>query len=235
MDPRTEPIKQDIETIRESMTEKIGQIEDKVKGTVEGTMDSVKQTFNINTQVSDRPWAAFGVAVLIGYGLGSMGGGKSQHERTHYPQYAGEPMRYYPAPSLQAGDSPTSQIKSSGKQQNFGITAGNTSYQSQGNAQSGFLGDLAEQFGSEFEVLKTAAVSAGIAFIRDIIKENVPNFDQAYKEAQGAYERQKVENDYYNGSSSVESLRPEPAGDDITENRPGYGYGNADARQVGQL
>ncbi|NJM07705.1 hypothetical protein HC891_18220 [Candidatus Gracilibacteria bacterium] len=234
MDPRTEPIKNDIETIRESMTDKIGQIEDKVKGTVEGTVDSVKQTFNLNTQVGERPWAAFGVAVLIGYGLGSMGGGsKSDNVRTMYPQHAGEPMRYYPAPSMRAGEQPTSQLK--GNQQSFGISTGNGNYQPQSSSQPGFLGDLAEQFGSEFEVLKTAAVSAGIAFIRDIIKENVPNFDQAYREAQGAYERQKVENDTFNGSSSIENLRPDPAGDDITESRPGYGYGNADARQVGQL
>jgi ElaB/YqjD/DUF883 family membrane-anchored ribosome-binding protein len=234
MDPRTEPIKQDIETIRESMTDKIGQIEDKVKGTVEGTMDSVKQTFNLNTQVSDRPWAALGVAMLIGYGLGSMGGDSKRDQRTQYPQYAGEPMRYYPASNTRADEQPGSQWK--GNQQHLAVSAGNGStYQLQSAAQPGFLDNLAEQFGSEFEVLKTAAVSAGIAFIRDIIKENVPNFDQAYKEAQTAYERQKVENEYYNGAASVDSLRPDPAGDDITESRPGYGYGNADARQVGGI
>src|SRR3954463_2204921 len=87
MDQRTEPIRQDIDSIRDSMTDKIEQIETKIKGTVEDT----RRMVDIKYQVSQRPWAALGVSLLVGYTLGSIGGGddtRSQPQR-------GEPFRYY--------------------------------------------------------------------------------------------------------------------------------------------
>jgi len=71
MDQRTEPIRQDIDSIRDSMTDKIEQIETKIKGTVEDT----RRMVDIKYQVSQRPWAALGVSLLVGYTLGSLGGG----------------------------------------------------------------------------------------------------------------------------------------------------------------
>jgi ElaB/YqjD/DUF883 family membrane-anchored ribosome-binding protein len=70
MDQRTEPIRQDIDAIRDSMTYKIEQIESKIKGTVEDT----RRMVDIKYQVSQRPWAALGVSLLVGYTLGSIGG-----------------------------------------------------------------------------------------------------------------------------------------------------------------
>jgi len=53
------------------MTDKIEQIESKIKGTVEDT----RRMVDIKYQVSQRPWAALGVSLLVGYTLGSIGGG----------------------------------------------------------------------------------------------------------------------------------------------------------------
>src|SRR5215203_5450175 len=87
MDQGTEPIRQDINTIRDSMTDKIEQIETKIKGTVEDT----RRMVDVKYQVSQRPWAALGVSLLVGYTLGSIGGGDDTHDQ---PQ-RGEPFRYY--------------------------------------------------------------------------------------------------------------------------------------------
>ena len=53
------------------MSDKIEQIETKIKGTVEDT----RRMVDIKYQVSQRPWAALGVSLLVGYTLGSIGGG----------------------------------------------------------------------------------------------------------------------------------------------------------------
>src|SRR5215213_4297369 len=87
MDQRTEPIRQDIDSIRDSMTDKIGQLETKIKGTVADT----RRMVDVKYQVSQRPWAALGVSLLVGYTLGSIGGGDDKRDQ---PQ-RGEPFRYY--------------------------------------------------------------------------------------------------------------------------------------------
>jgi ElaB/YqjD/DUF883 family membrane-anchored ribosome-binding protein len=81
MSDETEVIKDNIETIRESMASKLGAIESQVTGTLDGvretveqTVTSVKQSFDLKQQVNDRPWTMLGAAVLTGFVLGSLGG-----------------------------------------------------------------------------------------------------------------------------------------------------------------
>jgi len=88
MDQRTEPIRQDIDAIRESMTDKIEQIETKIKGTVEDT----RRMVDIKYQVSQRPWAALGVSLLVGYTLGSIG---DDHKREQPQPQRSESFRSY--------------------------------------------------------------------------------------------------------------------------------------------
>jgi len=56
------------------MTDTMEQIESRVKGTVDTTVENVRRTFDIKQQISDKPWAALGIAVVAGYVLGSMDG-----------------------------------------------------------------------------------------------------------------------------------------------------------------
>lgn len=72
MDQRTDDIRQEIDTIRGSMTDKLEAIETKIKGTVEDTTTNIKQTFDLQHQVANNPWKAFGAAVLAGYILGNI-------------------------------------------------------------------------------------------------------------------------------------------------------------------
>ena len=73
MDQRPDNIRQDVDSIRDSMTDKMMQLEDRIKGTVEDTTTAVKQTLDVKYQVGQRPWSALGVAMLAGYALGTMG------------------------------------------------------------------------------------------------------------------------------------------------------------------
>lgn len=102
MDKGTEPIRQDIDHIRESMTDKMEQIEAQIKGTVSDTTETLKRSLDVKYQVSQHPWAAVGVAVLAGYALGSMGGSddspstyRYRDDFRHNESRGGEPMRYY--------------------------------------------------------------------------------------------------------------------------------------------
>lgn len=67
MDQSTNDIRQDIDTIRGSMTDKLEAIETRIKGTVDDTTTNIKQTFDFKHQVRQHPWAAFGAAVAAGY------------------------------------------------------------------------------------------------------------------------------------------------------------------------
>jgi ElaB/YqjD/DUF883 family membrane-anchored ribosome-binding protein len=92
MDSTAEPIRQDIDNIRASMTEKMEQIENKIKGTVDDTTHSVKRMVDVRHQAGEHPWAALSISVLVGYWLGSMGNGSSENRR-----YGDSGFRSYPS------------------------------------------------------------------------------------------------------------------------------------------
>lgn len=66
----TEPIRQDIATIRESMAETLDQIETRVRDNVDEKVAQVRQRVSWRTWVEERPLAALGVAVALGLWLG---------------------------------------------------------------------------------------------------------------------------------------------------------------------
>lgn len=138
MDQRSDFIRQDIESTRASLDEKLDTLETKAR-----------QTFDLNHQVSERPWLMLGAAVAAGYVLGSLGGSSDSEQRwsgqptytTDYNQHA----RYSPS----AEPSMTDKVKSS-------------------------AGDFLSQFDDEIDMLKTAAMATLTNFLRDSIKEYAP-------------------------------------------------------------
>lgn len=187
----TEPIRQDIDSIRDSMTDKISQIETRVRDRVDETLDTVKRTFDLKQQVSTRPWAAFGLAVLAGYALGSMGGdgddyGYNEEYVTYYPQHAGE------------------QRRSSHESAYYRESRGAAWSEQQRQGQSGFIGDVLGQFGGELDTIKTAAVAAAVNMLRDTIRQNLPRFQEEY-------ERVRHQRDQTPSGQQHESLANEPS------------------------
>jgi len=163
MDQRTEPIRQDIDSIRDSMTDKLEQIETKIKGTVEDT----RRMVDLKYQVSQRPWAALGVSLLVGYTLGSIGG----DDRHAQPQ-RGEQFRYY-------GQANDDRARSSREHDtdthssSFAQPAG-----THHKPQPGMLDQIMDQFGDEFQLLKAAAITSVIGLVRDAVRQNLPALDQ---------------------------------------------------------
>jgi hypothetical protein len=164
MDQRTEPIRQDIDSIRDSMTDKIEQIESKIKGTVEDT----RRMVDVKYQVSQRPWAALGVSLLVGYTLGSIGGS----DDTRAQPQRGEPFRYYDQPHddhVRAARDYVADSRSSSFTQNADTRRA---------AQPGMLDQIMDQFGDELQLLKAAAITSVINLVRDAVRENLPALDQ---------------------------------------------------------
>jgi len=163
MDQRTEPIRQDIDSIRDSMTDKIEQIETKIKGTVEDT----RRMVDVKYQVSQRPWAALGVSLLVGYTLGSLGADdtRSQPQRGEAFRY-GAPNDDHRAHSAHERDA---DLHSASFAQHTDTRR---------TAQPGMIDQIMDQFGDEFELLKAAAITSVIGLVRDTVRRNLPALDQ---------------------------------------------------------
>jgi hypothetical protein len=71
MDQGSDHIRQNIESTRAALDEKLDTLETKAR-----------ETFDLRHQVAERPWMALGAAVAAGFVLGSMGGG-SEEQRWH--------------------------------------------------------------------------------------------------------------------------------------------------------
>lgn len=83
MAQRSDYIRQDIESTRAALEEKLDTLETKAR-----------QTFDLNHQVSEHPWLMVGAAVAAGYALGSMGGNDEWYDQpmtTDYNQFSGTP------------------------------------------------------------------------------------------------------------------------------------------------
>lgn len=165
MDSRTEPIRQDIDAIRDSMTEKMEQIESKIKGTVEDTTTSLKQVVDVKYQVGERPWAAFGLSVLAGFALGSIGGEPS---RPPQPQ-PGQPFRYYP---VDQHERPSDYEARSA----YAVSQASP----RAPEQPGLFDQLTEQFSDEISMLKTAAVTTLMGMVRDTLQQSMPSLHREY-------------------------------------------------------
>jgi len=145
------------------MTDKIGQLETKIKGTVEDT----RRMVDVKYQVSQRPWAALGISLLVGYTLGSIGSDDSRAQ----PQ-RGEPFRYYDEPH----DNRARQARErENDSRNTSFTAHSDTRHA---AQPGMIDQIMDQFGDEFQLLKAAAISSVVSLVRDAVRQNLPALDQ---------------------------------------------------------
>ncbi|KPV53656.1 hypothetical protein SE17_08385 [Kouleothrix aurantiaca] len=90
MDQGSDNIRQNIETTRDSLTEKLDALEVRAR-----------ETFDLKHQVAERPWMALGAAVAAGYVLGSMGGESEpryENKAPHQP-VPGTATEYYQSES----------------------------------------------------------------------------------------------------------------------------------------
>jgi hypothetical protein len=156
------------------MTEKMEQIESKVRGTVEDTTSTLRQTFDLKYQVSERPWAALGLSVLVGYALGSMG----ENDRSPgYTSHRDLPFYGRTSEYSQPQSSPN------GGNGNGATMAAHAYAEPKKPAEPGFIDTISEQFGDELHLLKGAAIASVVGLIRDTLKQSLPGVYQEMERA----------------------------------------------------
>jgi ElaB/YqjD/DUF883 family membrane-anchored ribosome-binding protein len=156
-----------MEVTRESLADKIGELESQVRDTVAGASDavvaakegvkevisdvsetvtsvkeSIKETFDINKHVEDHPWAAFGIAVAVG-AAGAFLTGSSRHAKTPTPASGFVPSS--PAPA--AFDS--------------------TPFASNGKAEPSLMSSV-------FSRLQTMAMASLVDVVQDMVRQSAP-------------------------------------------------------------
>jgi ElaB/YqjD/DUF883 family membrane-anchored ribosome-binding protein len=77
------------DTMRSTVQDTAGQMRDQVKGTVEDTVETVRQNMDFRQQIEERPLMALGVALVGGFVLGGLTGGGGGHHSSggsHFTQ-----------------------------------------------------------------------------------------------------------------------------------------------------
>jgi ElaB/YqjD/DUF883 family membrane-anchored ribosome-binding protein len=141
----------------ESVKETVETTVETVKEKVEGTVETVKQTLDITTYVDKYPWAMLGGAVALGCILGRISRSRDQngamrngHE--HSPASNGDGVL---SPAI--------------TQQETALPAGESA-----TAEGSLVRELAHKFEPELQEIKSLAIGAVGALVRDVVKESVP-------------------------------------------------------------
>src|SRR5215212_5831483 len=145
MDQRSDNIRQDIESTRASLDQKLDSLETKAR-----------QTFGVKHHVSERPWMMLGAAVATGYVLGSLGSDEPE-QRWHGQPYTTTDYNQHASTA-------------DNRQYNTTSQPSQPSQSSVRSAADGFL----SQFDDEIDMRQVAALNMVTHFLRDTIKEYVP-------------------------------------------------------------
>jgi hypothetical protein len=156
MDQRSDYIRQDIESTRAALGDKLDTLETKAR-----------EAFDIKHQVAERPWMMLGAAVATGYVLGSLGGGEPE-QRWH-----GQPLM-------------TSDYTRHGQPLMTNDYTQHASHNANEQHEPSRVDSFLAQFDDELDMLKTAAMATLVDFIRSTIREYVPaisdHLDQAARD-----------------------------------------------------
>jgi ElaB/YqjD/DUF883 family membrane-anchored ribosome-binding protein/predicted transcriptional regulator len=188
----TEPIRQDLDNLRGSMSETIGEIDNRVRDTIDDTVDNVRQAFDLKRQVREHPWLSVGLALTVGYLAGGMGG-----EQRHEPQYVqpGQAMRYYPEHGYRpvntqaergngGKDNRQSQTfrtqNAFSASQAYGQRYGQPYEQHQSSGMSNLISRVASPLADELQTMAIATMHSATRMLRESLKENIPQFEEEY-------------------------------------------------------
>lgn len=197
MAERTEPIRQDIDATRSSMTHKLEQIEDQVRDKVDSTVSQAKRVVDVRHHVNERPWLTLGAAVVAGYVLGSLGGDETPRPARPRP---GEPMRYYVAEGNEGGEQrrgaqPAQHVQHRPNQQPYEgrpyepqpyehYEARRFAPQGRGSQMGGVVAQIVDPLRHEIALIASAAVRSGMRALRESLRESIPQFESEYQAAQ---------------------------------------------------
>lgn len=157
MDQRSDDIRQDIESTRAALSEKLDTLENKTR-----------EAFDLKHHMSERPWTMFGLAVAAGYVLGSMGDSHSEsYSSSSYPLAT-------------TNYTPTYTSAGTGTYTPSQTTSRSPSEQKQ-SAKDGFL----SHFDEEIAMLKQAAITTLREFLHESIREYAPSISKHMEQSLG--------------------------------------------------
>jgi ElaB/YqjD/DUF883 family membrane-anchored ribosome-binding protein len=188
------------------MTEKIEQIEGRVRGsarhvrssvddTVDRTVhtvrdsvgdniDQMKEKIDVQELVNDKPWLMLGGSILAGYTLGNLTESRSSHrdEQYAYATAAGAHEEYaYPGDSSDDRRYRYYEDETRGAQPDSPSRPSRTARAKA--ASSGFVDDVLDQFGEEMDALQDAAVSTMTRILRETLQDNLPQLAEEFDRA----------------------------------------------------
>jgi hypothetical protein len=140
----------------------VEEIVEHMKGTIGDTVATVQRTFDLPSQVEHHPWPMFGGALLVGYMLGSWGGGRTSAAGSTRatPSLAAGPTAARAADASSSGSPPVSCASSARPQPQQGIV-------------SGILEQLKDEMKDEMASLKSVAVGAVMSTLRGMFKQAI--------------------------------------------------------------
>lgn len=230
----TEPIRQDLDNLRDSMSDTIGEIDNRVRDTIDGTVDNVRQVFDLKRQVREHPWMSVGIALTVGYLVGGIGS-----EQRQEPQYAepGQAMRYYPEHGYRPINAQTEgsngssdhsrQNQASGTQnaftasQAYGRRYGPANEQHQSSSMSNLISRVASPLADELQTMAIATMHSATRMLRESLQENIPQFEEEYARARTKREHPDQEQTYEEQAHAVGADPIDPIYDDASNMTPG--------------
>lgn len=201
------------EKIEQIESQVYGTVDD-VKQSAYDTVDRVKEQFNVQRIVNERPWAMFGASMLAGFVLGTMIGSDESHHSYDYERgsrrdygdydpresyrYLSETSRFTEHPTPPPGSREASQ-RSEGNgghgEQHYGHESDRLRAQREyaaagpSRSRSGFMSSMQDQFGGEIEALRQAAITTATSTLRNMLKENLPQFAEEFDRARQQQEQ----------------------------------------------
>jgi ElaB/YqjD/DUF883 family membrane-anchored ribosome-binding protein len=225
----TEPIRQDLDHLRDSMSDTIGEIDNRVRDTIDDTVDNVRQVFDLKRQVREHPWMSVGLALTVGYLFGGMGS-----EQRHEPQYVepGQAMRYYPEhgyrpvnAQAQRGNGGSDHSRESqyrtqsafSASQDYGRRYGQAKDQHQSSGMSNLISRVASPLADELQTMAIATMHSATRMLRESLKENIPQFEEEYARVRGKREQEHEHSD----EEQAHAVGADPIYDDASNMTPG--------------
>lgn len=158
MDQQTTQVRQEIETTREALTQKLTMLEERARGAMQSAKETVQQVTDVNYHVDQHPWTTMGVAVLTGYTAGRFFSPASAPGSTPQQPYFQEAMD-------QSLPQPASHHAS------FHEVSARIAPDTRQQSSAGF----SAHFQEELSLMRGAAVGAVFGLLSDLLRQALPN------------------------------------------------------------
>jgi len=166
-------VKETVEAVKDTVKESV----ESVQGAVHTTVQSVKDSLNVERHIREHPWAMFAGAAAVGFVsgrlVGSMAGSHSHqaaHERAPFSGTPYEPTQAsFSSPSPLAGQRDATNGAKAARGSN-GFSAASAT-----EPKKSWLDSFTAHFGDEIDKVKSLAIGAVGGVIREMVTHSAPS------------------------------------------------------------